>query len=296
MTETLHLRVGELVFEVRRWIGSGNGVSVLLLHGFPQSAASWEGVADCLSAQGVSMWAPNQRGYSCGARPAGVENYRLAELVGDVVAFCDELSLDRVHLVGHDWGAVVAWAAAARHPERIASVTALSVPHPAAFARAIADDPEQQEKSTYIEFLKQSGSEDLLVADGGAALRLAFGDAIAPAIVDRHLAPLLEPGAMTCALNWYRAIGDDWKTLPPVSVPSTLVWGTEDVAVARAGVDLCAEYVHADLDVVILQDRGHWLPEEVPEEVAAAICSRIGIVRDVPEADSTSWVLPTRGR
>ncbi len=98
------------------------------------------------------MWAPNQRGYSRGARPAGVENYRSAELFGDVLAFCDELFLDTVHLVGHDRGAVVAWATAAHHPERIDSVTALSVPHPAAFARAIADDPEQREKSTYLEF------------------------------------------------------------------------------------------------------------------------------------------------
>ncbi|WP_245562721.1 alpha/beta fold hydrolase [Nocardia araoensis] len=94
-----------------------------------------------LAAHGVSTWAPNQRGYSAGARPDGVEAYRLAELVSDVLGLCDELALDSVHLVGHDWGAVVAWAVAARHAERVASLTAVSMPHPAAFARCSPRTP-----------------------------------------------------------------------------------------------------------------------------------------------------------
>ncbi len=275
----MRIRGREFEVDVRAGTGAAGAV---LLHGFPQSSASWDVVGDALAARGVSSWAPNQRGYSPGARPERVADYRLDELVADVIALCDALPFDAVHLVGHDWGAIVAWATAARHPERVASLTAVSVPHPAAFARARAEDPVQREKSGYIEYLVQPGSEDLLAADGAAALRLGFGDVVAPEIADRHLAPLLEPGAMKAALNWYRAIGEDWARVPPVAVASTLVWGAGDIAVARSGVDLCAEFVHADLTVVALEDKGHWLPEEAPDELTAAILARTGIAGPSP--------------
>ncbi|MGV9541845.1 alpha/beta fold hydrolase [Nocardia beijingensis] len=272
------VRVGDLVFDVdvRRCPGE---VDAVLLHGFPQSAASWEGVSARLAAHGVSTWAPNQRGYSPGARPDGVEAYRLAELVSDVLGLCDELALDSVHLVGHDWGAVVAWAVAARHAERVASLTAVSMPHPAAFARVLAEDTEQRQKSSYVDFLRHPGTENVLTADGGASLRLGFGDAVASEVADRHIARLLQPGAMAAALNWYRAIGDDWLHVPRVSVPTTVVWGGEDIAVARAGIDLCGEFVDADYSLLVLDDKGHWLPEQAPGEVTAAILARVGAAR-----------------
>nr|WP_221333672.1 alpha/beta hydrolase [Nocardia transvalensis] len=255
--------------------GRDGDAGVVLLHGFPQSSASWELVGDALAAHGVRSWAPNQRGYSPGARPAGIDAYRLSELTADVLALCDELSLGTVHLVGHDWGAIVAWATAARRPERVASLTAVSVPHPAAFARARVEDPVQREKSGYIEHLVRPGAEYLLTADDAAGLRLGFGAAVPPAIADRHIARLLAPNAMASALNWYRAIGGDWTAVPPVTTPSTLVWGTGDIAVARAGIDLCAEFVHADFDLLVLDDKGHWLPEEAPDELTAAILARL---------------------
>ncbi|MFC8531283.1 alpha/beta fold hydrolase [Nocardia sp. NPDC057227] len=271
-TERLRLRGLEFEVDVR---GGGGEHGVVLLHGFPQSSASWDVIGDALAGHGVRSWAVNQRGYSPGARPDGVDPYRLRELVADVVALCDAIGLPAVHLVGHDWGAVVAWAVAARHPERVTSVTALSVPHPAAFAAAIADDPVQREKSSYLEYLIAPGSEDLLAADGAAALRLGFGTAVPEEVADRHIARLLPPDAMKSALNWYRAIGTDWAAVPPVTVPATLIWGTEDIAVARTSADLCPEHVPGGLDLVVLDGRGHWLPEEVPAEVTAAILRRL---------------------
>lgn len=271
-TERLRLRGLEFEVDVR---AAGGEHAVVLLHGFPQSSASWDVIGDALAGRGVRSWAVNQRGYSPGARPGGVEPYRLCELVADVVALCDALGLPAVHLAGHDWGAVVAWAVAAYHPERVTSLTALSVPHPAAFAAAIADDPVQREKSSYLEYLVAPGSEDVLAADGAAGLRIGFGAAVPAEIADRHIARLLEPGAMESALNWYRAIGTDWAAVPPVTVPATLIWGTGDIAVARTAVDRCREHVPGGLDAVILDGRGHWLPEEVPAEVAAAILRRL---------------------
>ncbi|UGT63013.1 alpha/beta fold hydrolase [Nocardia asteroides] len=271
-TERLRLRGFEFEVDVRAAAGEQ---AVVLLHGFPQSSASWDVIGDALAGHGVRSWALNQRGYSPGARPAGVEAYRLRQLVADVVALCDAVGLPAVHLVGHDWGAVVAWAVAAQHPERVTSVTALSVPHPAAFAAAIADDPVQREKSSYLEYLIAPGSEDVLAADGAAGLRLGFGTAVPEGVADRYIARLLQPEAMKSALNWYRAIGTDWAAVPPVTVPATLIWGTEDIAVARAGVELSREHVPGGLDLLVLDGRGHWLPEEVPAEVTAAILGRI---------------------
>ena len=248
----------------------------LLLHGFPQSSASWDLVVPQLADAGVATLAPDQRGYSPGARPGDVDDYRLDALVGDVLGLCDALELDRVHLVGHDWGAIVAWTVAARHPDRVAALTALSVPHPAAFAWAIRQDPEQREKSGYMEFFQQTGpAEDLLLADDAAGLRIGFGDAVPVGLADRHIRLLGEPGAMTAALNWYRAKGDDWAAVPPVAVPTTFLWGSDDIAVMRSGVDHCGEFVTGEYEFVELDRVGHWLPEEVPGEVATAVLARV---------------------
>ncbi|MBF6347809.1 alpha/beta fold hydrolase [Nocardia flavorosea] len=173
------VRVGEFDFEVRVHPGGPvNGAEALLLHGFPQSAASWDGVAEH-SSQGVRSYAPEQRGYSPGARPVDVASYRLSELRADIVGLCDALGLRRIHLVGHDWGAIVAWDVAARYPDRVATLTAVSVPHPAAFARAREIDPVQAEKSEYMAFFQQPGApEELLLANDCAGLRAGFGDTV----------------------------------------------------------------------------------------------------------------------
>jgi len=122
-------RRGELVFDVIDE-GPADGPVVVLLHGFPQFNTSWSTVIPRLTARGYRCVAPNQRGYSPGARPTRRRDYRTTELVGDVEALIDALGADRVHLVGHDWGAALAWALAEELPERIATLTALSVPHP----------------------------------------------------------------------------------------------------------------------------------------------------------------------
>src|SRR6201993_92081 len=128
-------RRDDLIFDVRD-AGPPDGPVVVLLHGFPQHNDSWNAVIDRLTVQGYRCLAPNQRGYSPGARPSRRRDYRIPELVADLGALIDASGARRVHLVGHDWGAAVAWAAAAEMPERLATVSPVSVPHPAAFLKS----------------------------------------------------------------------------------------------------------------------------------------------------------------
>ncbi|WP_216908770.1 alpha/beta fold hydrolase [Nocardia noduli] len=270
-------QAGKHRFTVHETPAGDTSAYALLLHGFPQSAASWTDVARRLAAAGIASLAPDQRGYSPTARPSEVDAYRLGELVDDALGLCATLPAGRVHLVGHDWGAIVAWAVAAEHPELVASLTAVSVPHPAAFAYSMEHDPRQRELSGYMTSIDDGSLDaELLLADGGAALRLAFGDAVPAALADRHIAVLSEPGAMTAALNWYRARGSDWAKVPAVSVPTTFVWGDEDMAVTREAAARCGDFLTGDYEFVRLGGIGHWIPEQAAEALASAILSRIG--------------------
>ena len=159
-----------------------------------------------LQAAGYRCLAPDQRGYSPGARPEGVESYRLPQLVSDIAAIADAWGAPRFHLVGHDWGAGVGWAFVAAHPGRVLSWTALSVPHPAAFGAAIRDDPDQQQRSQYIGVFQQPGvAEAMLSANDFGPLKAIWNES-SPGEVAEYVAVLSQPGALTAALNWYRGV------------------------------------------------------------------------------------------
>ncbi|QDQ93757.1 alpha/beta hydrolase [Rhodococcus sp. WB9] len=275
-SEHAHITLGDLTFDVTT-SGPADGVPVVLLHGFPESAASWEPVSALLNESGLRTYAPNQRGYSPGARPDGVDSYRIDHLVADVIGLLDALDLDTAHLVGHDWGAAVAWVVAARHPDRITSLTTVSVPHPGAFGWALREDADQKERSSYIRLLRMEGkAERVLLDDNAHSLRAMFGDVVPPALVDRHVALLSEPGALTAALNWYRAMTSDFEQTPAVTVPTTYVWSTGDQALGRAGAERCGEFVDAPYEFVVLDDATHWIPEQRPDALADAILTRAG--------------------
>ncbi|MGW4366648.1 alpha/beta fold hydrolase [Nocardia takedensis] len=275
MDSLVTVPVGDLRFDVRVG-GPEDGPAVVLLHGFPQSSSSWRPLTRLLHAAGVRTVAPDQRGYSPGARPAEVADYRLAEVTGDVVGLCAALGLGPVYLVGHDWGAIVAWAVAARHPELVRSLIAVSVPHPAVFADAIAHDPLQRETSAYMAMLEQEETADLLLAEDAAALRLGFGTDVPADLIERHLEVVSRPGAMTAALNWYRARHGDWPQVPAVRVPTTFVWGAADVAVTESAARACSDRVTGDYTFEALDGIGHWVPEQAPEVLAAHVLRRIG--------------------
>lgn len=273
--EQIPITVGDLTFDVRT-DGPEDGAPVLLLHGFPETSASWTEVVPRLTDAGLRVVAPDQRGYSPGARPEGVEHYAVDRLAADVVGLADAQGWDTFHLVGHDWGAAVAWYVAAHHGDRLRSLTALSVPHLAAYNRALREDVDQQERAAYIGFLRIEGkSEDLLVEDDFRRLRAMYGGDVPADQVDGYLARLGEPGALTAALSWYRAMTAELGNLPTVRVPTTLVWGNGDLAIGRKPVEECGQHVDADFRFVEL-DASHWLPEQEPDAVAEAVLVRVG--------------------
>ena len=251
---------GGLVFDALV-AGPEDGEPVVLLHGFPQSASMWTGQLEALAADGYRALAFDQRGYSPGARPTEVGGYRIRHLVADVLAVAGNRPF---HVVGHDWGAVVAWHVAGRHPERVKTLTAVSVPHPVAFAAALAaPDDDQRNRSAYISFLREDGTaEGLLLAGGLEAMLRAAGY---PLDVAQRVEAMSEPGALTAALNWYRAMDAGLAAVGRITVPTLYVWSTEDVALGRSAADAAAAYVDGPYRFEILEGVSHWIPEEVPD-------------------------------
>lgn len=260
--EELELAVGDLRFRAQA-DGPTDGPLVLLLHGFPESSSEWRSQIEVLAAAGYRAVAPDQRGYSPGARPRGVEHYGVDLLVGDALGLADTLGAERFHLVGHDWGAIVAWRVAARAPARLRSLTAVSVPHPSAFSSAISDGASaQREKSGYIAGLRAPDAADRFLADDAAGLRLVYSaSGLDGHDVEDHLAVLTQPGAMDAACNWYRALDFRGGTLGDITVPTLFVWSTDDIAIAREGAERTADHVTGPYRFEVLEGVSHWIPE-----------------------------------
>jgi len=276
--QVMQVDVGDLTFDVRV-DGPSDGPPILLLHGFPETSLSWAAVTPMLATAGLRVYAPDQLGYSPGARPDEVDAYSLPNLAQVTADLMTALDLPRAHVVGHDWGANVAWALAAWHPDRVRTLTAVSVPHPAAYTAAFRADPEQKERSAYIRLFWQAGkAEEVLLADDARRLRRMLGTAAETGVpkeaVDEYVAVLSAPGALTAALNWYRAMSSGSK-VDRVGVPTTYVWSDGDVAIGRTAAEACGEFVTGDYRFVELRGVTHWIPEQEPGQLATAILARI---------------------
>jgi pimeloyl-ACP methyl ester carboxylesterase len=267
--ENLRLEANGFVFDALA-DGPVQGRLVVLLHGFPQTSWSWRFVMSTLAGAGHRVVAPDQRGYSPGARPDGVDAYRMPALVGDVVGMLDALGADRADLVGHDWGAAVGWQVAGRHPDRVRTLTAVSVPHPLAFVEALRTDEDQRQRSQYMKLFQQEGkAEEVLLRDGDGGLRTFFGGAEATADVERYVALMREPGVLTRCLSWYRAQDlADIEDVGPTTVPTLYVWSDGDLALGPVGAHATAAHVAAPYRFEILHGVSHWIPEEAPDQLS----------------------------
>ena len=276
MTERLTtFRRGAYTFDVLD-AGPLDGEPIVLLHGFPQRARSWDLVAPRLHARGFRTIAPDQRGYSPGARPTRRREYVQGELVADVLALFGAAGVEDAHVVGHDWGAAVAWTLAAHHPDRVRTLTALSVPHPGAFLQAMPRG--QILRSWYmlafqIPALPEKLLGRLMTTRPDFGVRMGLPEPFASRVVP----DIAEYGALPGALGWYRAmaIPDKRSTPAQVKVPTSYLWGDRDIALGRVGAQLSSGWVDAPYDFVVLPGADHWLPESRPDEVAAAILRRI---------------------
>lgn len=266
-----------LTFDV---VDSGpiDGDPVVLLHGFPERATSWERVSPLLHEAGLRTYAPDQRGYSPGARPPTRLGYRTGELVADVVELVERIGAP-VHLVGHDWGAVVAWHLASAHPDSVRTLTAVSVPHPRAFlAAGLTSD--QLIRSYYVGVFQLPGLPELLAApEGGPFDRALARSGMTEEQLVRFRCEMVEDGALTGGLGWYRAAALPDPTPPGrVGVPTTFVWSDGDTAVARAGVDATGSWCDGPYELVVLEGVTHWVPVQAPDALAEAVLTRIASV------------------
>ena len=241
--------------------GDPAGEPVVLLHGFPQHAGAWDAVWPALVEAGHRVVLPDQRGYSPGARPPGPRAYVATELAADVLALLDELGLASAHLVGHDWGGGVAWGLASAAPDRVRTLTAVSTPHPRAMRTA-----SQAVRSWYMgAFLVPAVPERVLLASRARALRRMLRRSGLPArVADGYADRMAEPGALTAALNWYRALPHARTSIGPVDVPTLYVWGTDDVALGPVAAAGTGRWVRGPYTFVPLAGTGHWIPETAP--------------------------------
>lgn len=279
-----NVRHDGLVLEVRDE-GPRQGPPVVLLHGFPQDSSCWDRVAPVLHDAGLRTLAPDQRGYSPQARPDGLSAYRLDPLAEDVIAILDDVGVDRAHVVGHDWGGAVAWHLGAHHPDRVASLTVLSTPHPAALGRSMIGSV-QPLRSLYILAVQVPLLPELLLSRTlGTSLRLS---GLPRDLADEYARRLSRPGSLRGPLAWYRAAVQrpPWQAAvvfgdTTIDVPTTYVWGGHDPALGRTAAQDTGRHVAGDYLFVEL-DAGHWLPELRPLEVAAAILDRVNATSSGP--------------
>lgn len=267
-TEQRAVRVGELTFDVE--IGGPDGAKwVLLLHGFPVNGGCYSEVVPRLHESGLRTIVLHQRGYSAGARPEGVENYRIELLVADAIGVLDALEVQYALLVGHDWGSLVGWHLAAAHPDRFTGYVAASIGHPSAIRDSLAGS-DQRDRSSYIKDFIAEGAEKTLLARDGVLLRRAGVSA-------EEIVPLTEPGAMTAALNWYRAnfAGDIAANLAcgPVEIPTTMVWSDDDPTSSREQAAGSSRYCYSEYRFCELSGVDHW----IPQHAAAALASEIAL-------------------
>ena len=248
--------------------GPDSGDLVVLLHGFPQTRHTWRAELEALAGAGFRACAPDQRGYSPGARPVGVDAYRLDDLVEDVLAIADALSAERFHLVGHDWGGQVAWTTAALHPQRVRSLAVISRPHPAAFVDAMKADDAQAGRSGHHRRYQRPDATDELLADDAAKLRAVYTrSGVPPTDAAAYLDLLIGREALDAAINWYRAGGlasIAVAQLPAVTRPTLYVWGDADATVGRHAAESTGARVDAPYRFVEIPGIGHFLTDQDP--------------------------------
>jgi pimeloyl-ACP methyl ester carboxylesterase len=254
---------------------------VLLLHGFAESMHCWRAQVEALAAAGYRAIAPSQRGYSSGARPNLKEpaNYHIDRLMDDAMAVVAASGYGeaRFHLAGHDWGGSIAWSLADRYPQRLASLTILSRPHPNAFNRALqAPDGEQAKRSKHHKAFLEPDAADVVLADNSKWLRDRWAaNGVPDGAMQRHLAVLGNKDAMEGALAWYRARGAIRGPLGPIRVPTLSIWGDADDTVGRVAAEGTQDFIAAPYRFEVLPGVGHFAADQTPDRVSELLLQHV---------------------
>ncbi len=255
--------------------GPEDGRPVILLHGFPEFWWGWERYLDPLARAGFRVIAPDQRGYNRSDKPRGLHAYRLETLASDVTGIMDTFGWERAAVVGHDWGGIVAWAAAALYPERVERLAAVNAPYLNVGFRTLPRRPDQLLRSGYMYFFQLRGLAEAVLRNDNwellaqGMLRTSRPGAFSPQDLDRYRAAWWRRGAVTSMLNWYRALFFHPPRLPlnpRFRMPVLVLWGERDFALvpelAEASLALCERG-----RLVRFAEATHWVQHEEPEQV-----------------------------
>ena len=261
--------------------GPEDGPLIILLHGFPEFWYGWKHQIQPLADAGFRVWVPDQRGYNLSDKPTGIDAYRLDTLVADVIGLIDAAGQQKAVIVGHDWGAAVAWWTAVSHPERVERLVVMNVPHPVAMKKFARRDLGQMRRSWYIGFFQLPWLPETLsrLGNWSALVRTLLSSSrpgtFRRADLEHYKTAWSQPGALTSMINWYRAALQKPPARQPsirVIVPTLLIWGTQDKflkrEMAQPSIDLCDNG-----RVVFLENATHWVQHEEPERVNELIIS-----------------------
>jgi epoxide hydrolase 4 len=264
---------------------AGSGPPVLLLHGFPDNWTTWAAQVEPLVAAGYSVWMADLRGYNLSDRPAGRAAYRMTHLVADTAALLRATGAGRVHLCGHDWGGVIAWAVAGAHPDLVRKLVIFNAPHPRLYLRRVWRPP-QLFRSWYVAFfLLPWLPERALAARDFAAIRRMYGGAagrpgrFGAEQIEAFIEPLRQPGALTAALNYYRAnalsVRRSVRRRGPLRAETLVIWGERDPALTTRllhGLQAVAPRVR----IQRIPDAGHWVQHEAAATANRALIDFLG--------------------
>jgi len=258
--------------------GSEKDPPVILLHGFPEFQYGWRNQVPALTRAGFFVIVPDQRGYNLSDKPKGIPAYDVDVLVRDVIGLLDHFQIPKARLVGHDWGAMVAWMTALQHPERLEKLAILNVPHPDVMTRFVLGNPAQRKRSWYVFFFQLPWAEWLLRRNDYHNMERALvgrRGSFTPKDILEYKRAWSQPRALTGMLNWYRAffrraLRGSWdpKNIPArmVRVPTLMLWGKHDVALsyemAQPSIDLCEKG-----ELVTFGHATHWVQHDAAEEV-----------------------------
>lgn len=267
--------VDELTFTCRVSGIKNDGEAVILLHGFPETSRMYYDLIPVLVSEGFKVVAPDQRGYSPGARPSKISDYSIDKLSQDILDIADAFQFEKFHLIGHDWGSAVGWVTVAFQSDRVISWTALSVPHLDAFFEAMNNNPEQQRKSQYIKFFKKPILPEFYFSFFGYKYLRDIWRKSSKEEIEKYLEVFKQKGALKSSLNWYRAnMKNDDKSIGDIAAPTLIIYGLKDMAIGEKSVDESEKYLKGDYKIEKLES-GHWLIQESFEAVSKSILNHL---------------------
>ncbi len=255
--------------------GPKDGEPVILLHGFPEFWYGWKHQIPALAAAGYRVIVPDQRGYNQSDKPKAVGEYVIYKMVDDIVGLIEAMGHTSANIVGHDWGAIVAWSLAILHPERVQTLSILNVPHPVVFQKTLRSNISQLLKSWYVFSFQIPGLPEWMMSRGdysSAATmikRSGKPTTFTDADLEKYKAAWRNEGALTGMINWYRAYVQKPPTLPDnvrLSMPTLMIWGAKDqflsASMAQPSIEMCD-----DGKLVMIEDATHWVQHDAPERV-----------------------------